>query len=48
MWGPIWPVCICLSVVRFLLTDEGECVRPLSDTPGREGLKKPRMSIGDM
>ena len=38
---PIWPVCLRLSVVCFLPTEEGDFVHPSYVSPGGEGFNTP-------
>ena len=38
---PVWPVFLRPSIVRFLLTEEGNYVRLSSVSPGREVLNTP-------
>ena len=40
-WLPIWHVCLRLSVIRFLPTEEGDYVRMLSVSPVGEGFNTP-------
>ena len=41
LWQLIWHVCLRPSVVRFLLTQDGDCVHPSSISPGGEGFNTP-------